>query len=176
MTQVSASTARTVTELRGVITFPPELDWFFNGEFIDKGENALVFGGSVSGKFNMCKRIIAPNVMDRGKTAFFAVCAHLLYTQLWEHRGPEPTAIPGVNPRMIDCDMLVIDGLPEDDSPHHQKCTELLALRAKQGRSTIILVNSWDAQPTLLDERYPGKLEPRVWHLVVVPRPPMAEH
>lgn len=182
----SSAAAGRVIPLVGSITYPAELDWFFQGHFVDKGENVLLFGGPASGKYNMCRRTVASNLAERCKSAFFAVCADQPYRDIWAYPGhvvgqdgalvEQVSPIPGVDPRMIDCDMLVLDGLPLENTDAHNMCGELLALRTRLGRSTVVLVTSWQVDAGILDKRYAGKLEPRTWHVLNIPAPPPAEH
>lgn len=183
-----AAAAVPVIELAGFFQYPPELDWFLQGHFVDAGENAIVFGGPGSGKFNLCKQTVAANIAARGKTSFLAVVADWPWQEMWNYpaikAGPDGTlvetpacAIPGIDPRMIDCDLLVLDGLPKQSREFHKKCEELLALRTKLGRSTIVLVDDWRVNPNILAEHYPDTdLSARPWHVLKTPPPPQSVH
>lgn len=148
----------------------------YQGDFIDRGENVIIFSGVGRGKAFFANAIGRAS----GKKTYrmMSDVADLTYLDIKQpirfcdvvrsgDLGNAPQAVQGLRPELVDCELLILDGLPDPDKlpSFSEQLSKLLKVRADAGRSTIVLVTGPEDRE-LLGRRFPVTLEGRKWHVL----------
>lgn len=157
------------------------MEQLYGGDFLANGENVIIFGppGCAKGFF---ARLIA-RANSKTNVTMMADMSDLHGLDIKEPivfvggAFNKPSTLHGLRPELVDCDVLILDGLadPERNTPSYcEQLSKLFKVRADAKRSTIVLVTADTADRNLLGQRFPVTLEGPTWHVLEMGYPDAA--
>jgi|AGTN01.3.fsa_nt_gi IstB-like ATP binding protein. len=144
----------------------------YAGDFLARGENVIIASPPGCAKGYFATLIARAN----GKASFrITVYRDLLGADLEERivlvdgELTKPTTKHGLRPDLVDCDVLIVDGVPEPAIQPSlcEQFEKLLRERALAGRSTIVLITVFcGVDKNVFAQRFPTAHADATWHVL----------